>query len=297
MQITGDYEERAEKRYYIGEAHLFTEPTRYGDILLVQIGRIHCTGSTVIERHLHKNWIELTVVTEGRGTVDTNGVSTPLESGDIHVSFPGDFHGITSDKKEPLKYDFFAFWTEEESLFLRLDEMTRVCLSEGQRVIRDARIAALVGNAVAEVNAPDEGSSELLTHIFAQIVLYLIRDVMQGHSEYQKTHVGTPNELCYRMMNYVDTHIYSMRHLSEMTEEMNYNYSYLSDLFRSVTGDTLQNYYRNRRLEAAKLLIRENELSMTEIAEMLQYSSVYTFSRAFRDRFGMPPSEYKKKSV
>ena len=107
--------------------------------------------------------------------------------------------------------------------------------------------------------------------------------------------MSTQEDLCYQIMHYVDTHIYTMDSLSELADTTSYNYSYLSDLFKKVTGDTLQSYYQSRRLRAAQLLLRENKLKLGEIASLLRYSSIYAFSRAFKDRFGLSPSEYRKK--
>jgi AraC-like DNA-binding protein len=85
-----------------------------------------------------------------------------------------------------------------------------------------------------------------------------------------------------------------MTSLEELAVATNYNYSYLSSLFHKTTSGTLTDYYRRRRLETARLLIGENELNMTEIAALLHYSSIYTFSRAFRDQYGTSPTQYKK---
>ena len=60
------------------------------------------------------------------------------------------------------------------------------------------------------------------------------------------------------------------------------------------TDSTLADYYRNRRLEAARLLIAQGDLSITHIADLLNYSSIYTFSRAFKDKYGVSPEQYRK---
>jgi AraC-like DNA-binding protein len=82
--------------------------------------------------------------------------------------------------------------------------------------------------------------------------------------------------------------------LEELSEATNYNYSYLSSLFRKTTSGTLADYYRRRRLETARLLIAGGEQNMTEIAALLHYSSIYTFSRAFKDEYGTSPTQYKR---
>jgi len=139
-------------------------------------------------------------------------------------------------------------------------------------------------------------SARILETIFLQIVLYLLDDLQLEDDLYNRKRIGQTEELCFQMMHYIDTHLYSMCSLREVTNSLNYSYSYLSDLFRQNTGDTLQNYYRIRRLEAARLLILEGKLKIREIAELLQYSSIYTFSRAFREQFGVSPTVLRKEN-
>ena len=50
--------------------------------------------------------------------------------------------------------------------------------------------------------------------------------------------------------------------------------------------------YVLNRMHAAAMLLKENELSVGRIAQLLKYSSIYTFSRAFKSHFGVSPSQY-----
>ena len=71
----------------------------------------------------------------------------------------------------------------------------------------------------------------------------------------------------------------------------NYNYSYLSALFSRVTGKTLRGYYLDRRLEIAKTMVLEKNKKIWEIAEMLNYSSAFAFSKAFISKYGISPKK------
>ena len=105
--------------------------------------------------------------------------------------------------------------------------------------------------------------------------------------------VNDSDVLCQQIMNYIDTHVYSIESLDILTDIFSYNYSYLSNLFKKNTSITILDYYTNKRLETAKALIIENKKKIHEIAEMLNYSSTFTFSRAFKKKYGYPPVKMK----
>ena len=102
-------------------------------------------------------------------------------------------------------------------------------------------------------------------------------------------------ELCYQVMDYINTHIYSITTLTEIADRFRYDYTYLSKIFTRTTSQSISEYYRQRRLEVARALIHEGALTFSEIAEKLQYSSIYSFSKAFKNQYGLSPRDYKKK--
>ena len=85
-----------------------------------------------------------------------------------------------------------------------------------------------------------------------------------------------------------------MKKLEELGEVMGYSYGYLSALYKKTTSNTLADYYKNKKLEIARLLVMERNLKMGEIAEKLNYASVYAFSKAFKNHFGSSPENYCK---
>lgn len=87
-----------------------------------------------------------------------------------------------------------------------------------------------------------------------------------------------------------------MDNLYTLAKYFGYSYGYLSELFSKTTGEKLIDYYTARRLETATLLLKEDELNIMQIAELLKYSSIYSFSRSFKNRFGISPKLYKLQS-
>jgi AraC-like DNA-binding protein len=79
-----------------------------------------------------------------------------------------------------------------------------------------------------------------------------------------------------------------------VSDEVHYEYNYLSNLFSSVEGITLEQYIIRQKIEKAKELLFYDELTLSEIANQLGYSSVAHLSAQFKKVTGLTPSELKK---
>ncbi|PWK17179.1 helix-turn-helix protein [Arcicella aurantiaca] len=79
-----------------------------------------------------------------------------------------------------------------------------------------------------------------------------------------------------------------------IVEKLNKDYSYLSSLFSSVEGITIEKYILLQKVEKIKELLVYNELSLSEIAFRLDYSSVQHLSTQFKKTTGLNPSYFKK---
>ncbi len=78
-----------------------------------------------------------------------------------------------------------------------------------------------------------------------------------------------------------------------LSSELHQDYSALSKLFSEVEGKTLERYYIELRIERVKELIRYDELTLTQIALRMNYSSVAYLSSQFKSVTGMTPSRFK----
>jgi YesN/AraC family two-component response regulator len=79
-----------------------------------------------------------------------------------------------------------------------------------------------------------------------------------------------------------------------IADELHYDYAYLSTLFSSVEGITLEQYIIRQKIEKAKELLLYDEFNLSEIASKLGYSSVAHLSSQFKKITGFTPSELKK---
>ena len=75
--------------------------------------------------------------------------------------------------------------------------------------------------------------------------------------------------------------------------ELHHEYNYLSTLFSEVTGTTIEKYYITQKIERAKELLTYGELTLSEIAWQMGYSSVAHLSNQFKKVTGFTPSHFK----
>jgi len=79
-----------------------------------------------------------------------------------------------------------------------------------------------------------------------------------------------------------------------LSSELGHDYSYLSHLFSSIEGKTIEKYMILQKIEKVKELLVYDELTINEISYQLGYSSAQHLSRQFKDVTGLTPSHYKK---
>ena len=270
----------------------YNPPKIYSDIQLLQIGTAHLQPNTTVELHTHVDFFELTVVTSGKGKIITNNSSIPVEKGDIYVSFPFDQHRIDSDEETPMNYNFIAFFVTNKKLIGDTDEITALYSHPAERILNDDTVSLLLASAISEIRKDGIYKEEYISSLLTQIAIQVIRNFKK-----QDTPIQAPakrEELCFQVMDYINSHIYSINALSELSKHFSYDYSYISKIFSQTTSQSISEYYRFQRLEVARNLIHKNTLKLSEIAEKLNYSSIYSFSKAFKKQYSLSPREYKK---
>lgn len=79
-----------------------------------------------------------------------------------------------------------------------------------------------------------------------------------------------------------------------LSEKLDYNYTHLANLFSEVTGTTIVNFIICHKIERVKELLLYDELTLTEISLLLEYSSVAHLSNQFKRITGLTPTYFKQ---
>lgn len=97
-----------------------------------------------------------------------------------------------------------------------------------------------------------------------------------------------------RARNEVDEKERKVKLSHYLSEKVNHEYTYLSSLFSSVEGRTIENYFIEQRIEKAKELLIYGQLTLSQIAFDLEYSSVAHLSTQFKKITGLTPTYFKE---
>jgi len=79
-----------------------------------------------------------------------------------------------------------------------------------------------------------------------------------------------------------------------LSQKLNHNYTYLANLFSEVQGITIEKFIIAHKIEKVKELLVYDELNLTEIADLMHYSSVAHLSAQFKKVTGLTPSHFKQ---
>src|SRR6476660_5907102 len=133
-----------------------------------------------------------------------------------------------------------------------------------------------------------EEQHNLLSSAFAEIGLELIDNKTNGIIEKIKQLV------LKKARNEVKETEKKMKLSAYLSQNLFYEYTYLSSLFSSVEGCTIENYFIQQRIEKVKELLVYNEMSLSTISFEMDYSSVAHLSNQFKQITGLTPSHFKK---
>lgn len=101
------------------------------------------------------------------------------------------------------------------------------------------------------------------------------------------------NPLIKKVFGYIQEHIAENFSLDDAASFAGVSSFYLSKLFKEETGETFINYVTDRRLEKGRIMLCETELSIKEISAEIGYNDQNYFSRIFKNKFGISPTDFR----
>lgn len=161
----------------------------------------------------------------------------------------------------------------------------------GERRFSCAGGMAATDMALAELAA--EGGPDLADAVAEQLIHERARDPANRQRLSIVERLGIHNASLVRAIALMETHLEPVLPLAEVAARVGRSPRQLQRLFEAELGATPSAWYRDLRLQRAKALVEESDRSLAEIAAATGFESAVAFSRAFRRRFGAPPSAWR----
>ena len=233
----------------------------------------------------HSYW-ELTYVDKGELLTTIDRVSYHLKQGDLIFYAPMQFHTQSTFEKISSSYLTINF----KMNFNHADLLCNKIFS----LKRDSYF--IVTKLIEELSNDNLYSNDLSLCYLKQLIIQMLRlDNSHFHSK-PTTHMQQTyeNELLNDILLYIDDNIYEKISVSTLCEHFCISTSMLHSLFRKNMNNTAKNYINELKLSKSKELIRNSTHTLSEISEMLGFSSIHYFSKKFKSYFNISPTEYSK---
>jgi AraC-like DNA-binding protein len=143
----------------------------------------------------------------------------------------------------------------------------------------------------------DLGEVEIMEDISSeqreQVKIALLRSGLELMDDKKAMLIEKIKNIIIEMVHHTDG-IIKINFSDFLSEKLNHDYTYLSNLFSEVQGTTIEHFIISHKIERIKELMIYNELNITEIAYKMNYSSVAHLSNQFKKVTGLAPSHFKQ---
>lgn len=156
-------------------------------------------------------------------------------------------------------------------------------------------IEKLLTDISIEINNREEGFKILVQARMLELWLYVIRLRYNGALHKDDSESTTwKNQVVYEAADYIKKHFDESKSLNDISSKFYVDKCYLSRIFKSMTGFTVNEYINIQRIRQAQKLLEETSYSITEIAHTVGYDNATYFSRIFRKYIESTPLQYRK---
>jgi len=248
---------------------------------------------------------ELIYIADGEFTLMYNEKEYHCKKGDILLLCPNIPHSFKVEKVNviqphihfDIKYDSYS-----EKVFINFRDYPALTAAE-YPMIRKNIFLHLQNRPIIRMTNQKEFLKQFYEIIDAKDyrslsakanMLRILEMIITENAPNEFVYTPIPSNVAALVKSYIDSNYQQKIQLCDLERQFGYSKYYIEKLFKQEYGISVINYYNQKRMEEACMLLKEYSVSKT--SQLLGYSSIYAFSRAFRLVYGTSPSKYEKES-
>jgi len=233
----------------------------------------------------------LILALQGTGCVVLNNELIPLHCNESLLIFPGQMHHYVNLNVPTRQWFFITFQLVSDHAIINLrSTVAHVYLKTWQ----------LVDALVADYRSPRRNAPEVASRISHRLWLLLIhlstRQTRRPHKPQMRSGQAQRDyALLLKIQRHLEGSLAKSIRVEAIAEHAGISRSRLQERFSALMGMGIANYIRRHRLKLACQMISTTHDSLTRVAELCGFSSLYSFSRTFKRQWGISPLEYRRR--
>ena len=269
--------------YSLDRNHNFTIR---GSARLLNVSSAKYGGDWHSVPHTH-NHMELFYIVGGKGQFLIQDQLYPVNANNLVIINPNVPHTEVSLNAQPLEYIVLGI----EGVELASSEQSNGRFSMLDH-FESVEISGCLRNILREMELKSTGYEDVCQAYMEILIIRLMRSTaLSVPAQPQQI---SANRQCAAVKRYIDQHFKETLTLDQLAEEAHMNKFYLSHAFKQEFGVSPINYLISCRIEESKYLLAETDLSISQIAQLLNFSSPSYFSQVFRRTQGVSPVEFRQ---
>lgn len=237
--------------------------------------------------HTH-NYTELFYIVGGDGQFQIEEKLYPVKANQMVIVNPNVLHTEVGYDAHPLEYIVLGIEGLELSASREQSARYRILDYRG-----GGDVLTCLRHILQETQAARSGYETICQAYTEILILRLMRST---DFSITVTSPGVSHQ-CAAIRHFIDTHYKESLTLDDLAREAHVNKFYLSHIFKEEYGVSPINYLISRRIDESRYLLRETNMSLSQITRILGFSSPSYFSQSFRRAEGISPIEYRKKQI
>ncbi len=265
-----------------------------------------------VDDRLHRhNHLEIDYIYSGCAVLDAENDRHVLKENELCIIPPEMHHNLTVNDEGSIVIGFMVRQSTFDTIFgsvLAMDDLLaryfkNVLYNKNNRHSlrfhispEDELFSKLIQDIILETHSPARYSGAVSNCLTQEMFFLLLRNYSSTAAYFTQDEFMTVQSQFLMILEYTQKH-YDSVSLDFLSRFFNYNKSYLSRMFKEKMNMTFSELLMNIRMKKAADLLKNTRFGIAEISEMIGYTSVDYFTKAFKRAYRLTPSEYRKKAV